>query len=123
MELGMGEIMLILLVALLVYGGRLPQVAAAVGRSVAELRRGLRDTTDLVRNEVDELADLDPRRAVRRAWEARPQIPADPGVPSESDVSAPADPPSQERSDDELATEDISLKSDDATPGDTPKTT
>ena len=31
MELGLGEIVLILLVSLLVYGGRLPQVAAAVG--------------------------------------------------------------------------------------------
>ena len=55
MDLGLGEVVFILLVALLVYGGRLPQVAAAaVGRSVAELRRGLRSTTDLVRNEVDE---------------------------------------------------------------------
>jgi len=95
MELGMGEIVLILLVALLVYGGRLPQVAAAVGRSVAELRRGLRGTTDLVRDEIDELAALDPRRSIRRAWEARPDPPTE---------VAPASP--------DLATEDISCAPD-----------
>jgi Sec-independent protein translocase protein TatA len=83
MELGMGEIVLILLVALLVYGGRLPQVAAAVGRSVAELKRGLRSTTDLVRDEIDEIAELDPRASLRRAWEARPEssTPRDPTPP------------------------------------------
>ncbi len=69
MELGMGEILLILLVALLVYGGRLPEVAAAVGRSLAELKRGLRDTSDSLRSEFDTFSELDPRRAVRRAWQ------------------------------------------------------
>lgn len=93
MELGMGEIMLILLVALLVYGGRLPQVAAAVGRSVAELRRGLRSTTDLVRDEIEEIAELDPRASLRKAWEARP-LPIETAKPADA----------------ELAQEDISLK-------------
>ena len=96
MELGLGEIVLILLVALLVYGGRLPQVAAAVGRSVAELRRGLRNTTDLVKDELDDLADADPRQAVRRAWEARP------APEGGQDDAVPA----------ELATEDISGETD-----------
>ena len=103
MELGMGEILLILLVALLVYGGRLPQVAAAVGRSIGELRRGLRDTKDMVRGEIDELAELDPRRAVRRAWDAgprRPRAESDPapgGLPTEdvSGETAAVDPESQ----------------------------
>ncbi len=91
MELGMGEILFILLVALLVYGGRLPEVAAAVGRSIGELKRGLRDTTDLVREDIEQLADLDPRRAMRRAWKP-PRIIGDdhPGPHPGSVASLPA---------------------------------
>ncbi len=64
MDLGLGEIMLVCFVALMVYGGRLPKVALAVGRSLGELKRGLRETTDMVRREVE---DVDPRPVVRRA--------------------------------------------------------
>ena len=112
MELGMGEIVLILLVALLVYGGRLPQVAAALGRSLGELKRGLRDTTDLVRGDLDQLADLDPRRAVKRAWKA-PRVIGDdhegptPGNPAS--LPAPSEP--TEPAPPELAKEDISGES------------
>ena len=53
MELGSGEIILILVVALLVYGGRLPEVARALGKSVGELKRGLSETRDVVAKELD----------------------------------------------------------------------
>lgn len=53
MELGSGEIILILLVALLVYGGRLPEVARSVGKSLADLKRGLSDTKDIVARDLD----------------------------------------------------------------------
>ena len=106
MELGMGEIVLILLVALLVYGGRLPQVAAAVGRSLGELKRGLRDTTDLVRGDLEQLNDLDPRRAVKRAWKP-PRLVGDdregPNPGNSASLPAPPEPVPEE-----LATEDIS---------------
>lgn len=106
MELGMGEIVLILLVALLVYGGRLPQVAAAVGRSLGELKRGLRDTTDLVKGDIDQLADLDPRRTVRRAWKAPRVVGEDRVRPNPGDrASLPAP---GERAPDEVAREDVS---------------
>ena len=48
MELGSGEILVILIVALLIYGGRLPEVARAIGKSVGELKRGLTETKDVV---------------------------------------------------------------------------
>lgn len=53
MELGSGEILLILVVALLIYGGRLPEVARAVGHSLGELKRGLTETKDAVASQVD----------------------------------------------------------------------
>ena len=70
MELGSGEIILILIVALLIYGGRLPEVARAIGKSVGELKRGLTETRDVVTRELDTgvRADLDETaREVRRA--------------------------------------------------------
>ncbi len=41
-NLGMGEILVVLVVALLVFGGRLPQVGRSLGRGLSEFRRGLK---------------------------------------------------------------------------------
>lgn len=57
MELGSGEILLILLVALLIYGGRLPDVARAIGRSIGELKRGLSETREAVTTGLDEVTE------------------------------------------------------------------
>ena len=70
MELGSGEILLILVVALLIYGGRLPEVARAIGKSIGELKRGFTETKDAVASELNHglRVDLDePERAVQRA--------------------------------------------------------
>lgn len=65
MELGSGEILLILVVALLIYGGRLPDVARAIGRSIGELKRGLTETRDAVTTGLDDVAGEE--RETRRA--------------------------------------------------------
>ena len=86
MELGSGEILLILIVALLIYGGRLPEVARAIGKSVGELKRGLTETKDVVARELDAgvRADLDATaREVRRAT-------ASPEALAKEDISAQA---------------------------------
>jgi sec-independent protein translocase protein TatA len=91
MELGSGEILLLMILALLIYGGRLPEVARALGRSVAELKRGLTETKQAVASQLDpELrVDLDePAREVRRAA-------AHPEALATENVSA-ATPPSAE---------------------------
>lgn len=87
MELGSGEILLILIVALLIYGGRLPEVARAIGKSIGELKRGLTETRDVVASELDPAihVDLDdPPREVQRAGPA-------PEALAKEDISKPAD--------------------------------
>lgn len=81
MELGSGEILLILIVALLIYGGRLPEVARAIGKSVGELKRGLTETKDVVTRELDPKLDApvdlgidEPPREVMRAPPAPPEL-------------------------------------------------
>jgi sec-independent protein translocase protein TatA len=64
MDLGMGEILLILVVALLIYGGRLPDVARAIGRSIGELKRGMTETRDAVTTGLTDAEE--PPREVRR---------------------------------------------------------
>ena len=82
MELGSGEIVMILIVALLIYGGRLPEVARSIGKSFGELKRGFTETKDVVAAELN--ADLDlndgldeSRREVQRvtaAAQAPPEL-------------------------------------------------
>ena len=67
MDIGSGELFLIFLLALLVYGGRLPEVVLAVGRTVGRIKRTIQDTTDMIRVEVD--LEQESKRTVRRAGE------------------------------------------------------
>ncbi len=90
MDLGMGEILLILLVALLMYGGRLPEVARSLGRSLGALKRGLEETKDLVKIDLDE----PPPRVVRRRApeELAKEDVSPPALPTASPPSAPSPP-------------------------------
>lgn len=46
---GSTEWLVILVVALLVFGKRLPEVARSVGKSIAEFKKGIRDAQDELR--------------------------------------------------------------------------
>lgn len=45
-NLGLGEVLVILVVALLVFGGRLPEVGRSLGRGLVEFRKGLKGAGD-----------------------------------------------------------------------------
>lgn len=107
MDIGSGELFLILFLALLVYGGRLPEVALAVGRTIGGLKRTLQETTDLIRAEaelgLDDVMDEDDEpRVVRRA-----QALDTDEEPDEEDVAYDEFGVALEE-DPELATEDVS---------------
>ena len=50
---GYPEIIVVLVIAVILFGRRLPEVARSFGKSIVEFKRGLRD----VQNEVDSASD------------------------------------------------------------------
>lgn len=64
MPIGLPELAIILVVALLVFGPKkIPEIANSLGRSINEFRRGTREVEDTVRRE---LTAGDERRDERR---------------------------------------------------------
>ena len=51
---GGGEWIIILIVALLVFGPRLPTVMRSIGKSIVEFKKGLKDTEEDVDKAVEE---------------------------------------------------------------------
>ena len=88
MDLGSGEILLILLVALLLYGGRLPEVARSIGRSIATLKRSLQETSAGVTEGLNSAMDAPDLDASERPRTVRRMPPA-PSALATEDISTP----------------------------------
>ncbi|MBI4881708.1 MAG: twin-arginine translocase TatA/TatE family subunit [Planctomycetes bacterium] len=104
LDIGSQEMLLILIVALLLFGGRLPDVARTVGRTVGQLRRTAQNLTQDLRRDMYEPPDpgsLSPR-SVRPS---RPPL----SVPQPAGGEKPPDPapigPRIETSEDYVARE------------------
>ena len=76
-DIGSGEMMVILVLALLLFGGRLPDVARNLGRSVGELKRGFSESTRPLRD-----ARSDVEREVAEIGGEKPAELPKPGPPS-----------------------------------------
>lgn len=62
-NLGMWEIMLILVVVLLLFGAkRLPEVGASLGKGIREFKRSLTDTQEAIMGGDDARKDIPPRQ-------------------------------------------------------------
>ena len=61
---GLGEILLVLVALLLLFGARrMPSIARSLGRSLSQLRRAARDVSDeLMRADIEEPEPLEPPR-------------------------------------------------------------
>ncbi|MBM4035420.1 MAG: twin-arginine translocase TatA/TatE family subunit [Planctomycetes bacterium] len=52
-NLGMPELIIIGIITLLIFGSRLPSVMRSIGKGIVEFKRGLRDTGEEVRKEIE----------------------------------------------------------------------
>ncbi len=69
-NLGMGEMIVILVVALLVFGSRLPEVGRSLGRGLVEFKKGLQGTAaDLMSEDEAEKEPADPETEEEEAGE------------------------------------------------------
>ena len=50
---GMGELVVIAIVAVVLFGGKLPEVARSMGSTYQQFRKGLADIQSSVKNELD----------------------------------------------------------------------
>ncbi|MBN1212249.1 MAG: twin-arginine translocase TatA/TatE family subunit [candidate division Zixibacteria bacterium] len=56
--LGPWELLLVFLAILLLFGAkRLPEIAQGMGKGIKEFKRAMKDTTDEIKNAVDESTD------------------------------------------------------------------
>jgi len=62
-NLGAPEAILIGLVALILFGPRLPSVMRSLGKGIVEFKKGIRDTEDDINRELD-AADSPPERTI-----------------------------------------------------------
>ena len=52
-NLGIGEMLVFAVVAILLFGGELPEIARKVGRGMTEFKRGMNQHMDDIRNDLD----------------------------------------------------------------------
>lgn len=76
------EWIIVALIALLIFGGRLPSVARSVGKSIVEFRKGLHD----MKNEIEGDEDRDRRRLPEEENE-RKAIGSEQHAPTQADQS------------------------------------
>jgi sec-independent protein translocase protein TatA len=76
-NLGFGEILLILVVVLLLFGAkRLPEVGASLGKGIREFKRSISDTQDAIMGSEDQQRNVPPR-----PMDSQPQSPPGSGEP------------------------------------------
>jgi len=77
--MGLGEMIVVAVVALLVFGGRLPEAMHNLGRSYAKFRRGLDEITHPIRQELQRFDVTSPLHAVPQP--RRPALARKPAKP------------------------------------------
>lgn len=82
-DLGGGEMMLILFVMLLLFGGdKMPQMAKKLAKGLREFKRAAGEVEREIKRAIDEVPDLpDVRKTVNDALEDKPKRPALPPTP------------------------------------------
>jgi len=64
LNLGPMELVVIGVIALLIFGPRLPSVMRSLGRGIVEFKKGLRDTGDEISREIEPPSEPTPTRHI-----------------------------------------------------------
>jgi len=75
-SLGPMEMLIVGVVAVLLFGGRLPEVGRSLGKSLSEFRKGFRDIEDQIRGAVNETDTASVQPARRSETEEREEATA-----------------------------------------------
>ena len=95
-NIGPGELILILIIALVVLGpGKLPDVAASLGKSVREFRKAATDVQDAAKLDAPPPAPAPPAQAEAPAPAANPAPVPPPTAPAAPPVAVGSTPPAQ----------------------------
>jgi TatA/E family protein of Tat protein translocase len=91
--IGFSEMLVIAFIAILVFGGRLPDALRNVGRGYAKFRKGIHDVSRPLRDEIQRATTLPPETFTPALPRPAAPPPAAPGAPSAPyDVAVPAHP-------------------------------
>jgi sec-independent protein translocase protein TatA len=90
-NIGPGELILILIIAIVFIGpGRLPDVGAALGKSIREFRKASTDLTEATRVDTSPLPPAAPAPSAAPVPSAAPAPTPEPSVPTPTSTTVPA---------------------------------
>ena len=80
------ELIVILIIAVLIFGRRLPEIARGVGKSLTEFKKGAREAQNEVNREIDRAADAEETLRAGSKTETKSETPAEPAPEPEDEM-------------------------------------